>query len=67
MRERRPPPIFNSSPQPAAAKKVEKVEVKKARLDKATAVPKPSDPSAFVQAAQHAKGRLPPVSIQRGK
>lgn len=66
MRERRPPPSF-SSPQPVAAKKVEKVEVKKARLDETTAVPKPSDPSAFVQAAQHAKGRLPLVSIQRGK
>eukprot|EP00752_Nemacystus_decipiens_P012660 g11214.t1 len=55
VRERRPPPIFNSSPPPAAAKKVEKVEVKKARLDDVTAVPKPSDPSAFVQAAQQAK------------
>lgn len=66
MRERRPPPIFNSSPQPAPVKKVEKVEVKKARLDEVTAIPKPTDPSAFVQAAQQAKGGCVPIAIQRG-
>lgn len=55
MRERRPPPVFSSSPR-AAPKKVEKVQVKKARLDEVTAIPRPSDPTAFVQAAQQAKG-----------
>lgn len=58
VRERRPPPIY-SSPSPVAAKKVEKVEVKKARLDEVTAIPKLSDPTAFVQAAQQAKGGFP--------
>lgn len=80
MRERRPPPGFNPSPTPeqtkvAAAKK--KREEKKAsktaaalKKEKAAAaaakgVPKPTDPSAFVKAAQKARGEwwFPPLLV----
>lgn len=62
-RQRRPPPEFNSSPLPAAKAAAAKAKAKRDRVDDQAeeaaakaAVPRESDPSAFLKARQEPYG-----------